>query len=496
MVRSAITSTSNTDVQSGLWISSPINPQSCSLGIRHYSSGSIEAQSCASTLGNIPWLPEPFLAQLPSGYNTGLIRQILPRINSSATRETITEADFPANCDTLPGSFYVNYANARPFGNWSLIACMPANQTQSPWKPVRTRQDFSEELYLNLSVSGFKIGSIGPRPDKAKVKHGLFKITVNTTAGYFELPNYMIGQSPGPLLDDDPSNFCSLDCIPQGFYPDPRHLTSRSSLTRRDNTNGTNIISNTSLALEISTNRGPLLTTAIALFGEGSFIADRLTHPEAYINRDNISDIFYGKCIGQAPLIGLLHDSSGEVQYWNVLDPCIRTNINDASLQLQIAMYVSSLYDNQYGGDRIRSAFESAAFLANEAWLQSSTLAPSFSVSYDAGADMVVPAISPAGILLISVLLAVDLLSLLAMALYSAWTPCWTDQLDAFAMMRIGAAIAESIPFRVANTTDRIKILDETPGWVGDTTEGKGKVGELGIGAPTPLRRRRKYACY
>ncbi|KAF8815774.1 hypothetical protein BYT27DRAFT_7192152 [Phlegmacium glaucopus] len=82
------------------------------------------------------------------------------------------------------------------------------------------------------------------------------------------------------------------------------------------------------------------------------------------------------------------------------------------------------------------------------------------------------------------------------MSLYSTWTPCWTDQLDAFAMMRIGAAIAESIPFRVANTTDRIKILDETPGWVGDATEGKGKVGELGIGAPTPLRGRRNYACY
>lgn len=211
LARSAMTSTYNTDPQSRLWTGSVVNcnvptsesniidptPESCGLG--------------GITLGNMSLLPDPFLAQLPSGYNTGLIRQFLPRINSSATREVITEADFPPNCDTLPGSFYVNYANVTEFGNWSLIACMPANQTQSPWKPVRTRQDFSEELYLNLSVSGFSSIFLNG------IQGGLFKITVNTTAGFFELPNYMNGQLPGPLLDDDPSNYCGLDCASQGY---------------------------------------------------------------------------------------------------------------------------------------------------------------------------------------------------------------------------------------------------------------------------------------
>jgi len=206
-------------------------------------------------------------------------------------------------------------------------------------------------------------------------------------------------------------------------------------------------------------------------------------------------------CIGQAPLIGLLHSVSGDQQDGNTLDPCFGTNIDDDSLQLQIAMYVSSLYYNAfdgYGGERIKNAFESAAFLANKAQLQYSPLGSrTLTVFYDSGADTVVPAISRSGIILISVLLTVYLLSLLAIALYSAWTPSWTDQLDAFAMMRIGAALAESIPFRVvADTTDRIKVLDETPGWVGDATEGEGKVGELGMGAPTPLRERRQYACY
>ncbi|KAF8815773.1 hypothetical protein BYT27DRAFT_7224704 [Phlegmacium glaucopus] len=217
LVRSAITSTSKTDLQSGLWTSSPII---CNTPTSKNDNTDPTSESCALggiTLANMSQLPEPFLAQLPLGYNTGLIRQFLPRINSSATREVITEADFPANCDTLPGSFYVNYANAREFGNWSLIACMPANQINSPWKPVRTRQDFSEELYLNLSVSGF-----GAAPwDPPETRGGLFKIIVNTTAGFFELPNYMNRQLPGPLLDDDPSNYCGIDCVSQGYYLDP-----------------------------------------------------------------------------------------------------------------------------------------------------------------------------------------------------------------------------------------------------------------------------------
>ncbi|KAF8801745.1 hypothetical protein BYT27DRAFT_7261657 [Phlegmacium glaucopus] len=471
LVRSAITYTSSTDVQISLWTGSAIN---CS----NDTDASPTLGPCAVggiTLGNMSLLPQPFLAQLPSGYNTGLIRQFLPRINSSATREVITEADFPANCDTLPGSFYVNYADASVretqgvswYDKWSLIACMPENQLRSPWKPVHTRQDFSEELYLNLSVIPSNI-TVDGAP-------GLFKITVNTTVGFFELPNYMNGQLPGPLLDGRPSYYCDRDCIHQGAHLDPIY-----SHAHRD------MMSN---ALPIG---GPLLNIAIALFGEGSFIEDRVTNPKAYITTEST----HIECIGQAPFIGLLHDSFGQYNISSIFDYCVSNVYDNDSLQQQIAMYVYLLCNDGDGGERIKNAFESAAFLANEAWLKNSITYPTFTVSYDAGADTMVPAISRAGIILISLLLAMDLLSLLAMALYSARTPCWTDQLDAFAMMRIGAAIAESIPFRVADTTDRIKVLDEMPGWVGDVTEGKGKVGELGIGASTPLRGRRKYASY
>jgi hypothetical protein len=41
---------------------------------------------------------------------------------------------------------------------------------------------------------------------------------------------------------------------------------------------------NSTLVLDNGYNKGPLLTIAIALFGEGSFLQERIAHPEAYSN--------------------------------------------------------------------------------------------------------------------------------------------------------------------------------------------------------------------
>lgn len=39
-------------------------------------------------------------------------------------------------------------------------------------------------------------------------------MTVNTTAGYFELPNYLNGKVAGFLLKEDPNTMCGDDCFP------------------------------------------------------------------------------------------------------------------------------------------------------------------------------------------------------------------------------------------------------------------------------------------
>ncbi|RJE26738.1 hypothetical protein PHISCL_00969 [Aspergillus sclerotialis] len=79
---------------------------------------------------------------------------------------------------------------------------MPANASQPLWKPTRDRQDFSEELFVHTTVGRYEY---------------TVKITVDTTAGYFELPNYLNGGNPGPLLPKFPECTLESDCLGQVY---------------------------------------------------------------------------------------------------------------------------------------------------------------------------------------------------------------------------------------------------------------------------------------
>lgn len=170
------------------------------------------------TLGNISDLAEPFLVELPNGYSTGLISQFIPRINSTATYENITASEYPSGCDQIIGAFSVGYSGKILYSptdsaaNWSIQACMPADLRQSPWKYIRDRQDFSEELYLNVTI--ITDGRV-PRKN-TPVGGSFYRVTLNTTAGYFELPNYMNGLTAGPLLEKDPNSICGHNCTSEG----------------------------------------------------------------------------------------------------------------------------------------------------------------------------------------------------------------------------------------------------------------------------------------
>ena len=214
-VRSALAAASNTSPRSRLWTGKPLD---CLPSLAQPAQKSLLPTACdfpSVGLANMSLLPDPFVAELPSGYSTGLIRQYLPRINSTARWEAISAPGFPHGCDAIPGSFYVKYAAAMTVTtsrtdseSWSLEACMPADLRRSPWRAVRSRQDFTEELYINVSMTGLHY----ERPEE---KGGMFRISLDTTAGYFELPNYTNGEQPGPLLDHDPMRLCRDNCRDQ-----------------------------------------------------------------------------------------------------------------------------------------------------------------------------------------------------------------------------------------------------------------------------------------
>lgn len=135
----------------------------------------------------------------------------------------------PTDCGEMPDSFYVHYANGtldlnsklgpgKSYGgNWGIEACMPGNLSETPLKRVYERQDFTETLYLNISVVEYPEQGYPTGEFDSPLSGGMFRITSQTTAGYFELPNYMNGGIAGPLITGDPDDsiHCDVNCIAQ-----------------------------------------------------------------------------------------------------------------------------------------------------------------------------------------------------------------------------------------------------------------------------------------
>jgi len=272
---------------------------------------------------------------------------------------------------------------------------------------------------------------------------------------------------------------------------------------RREENNDTFNVSNLARSFDSRPNRGPLLTTALALFGPGSFIEDRMTRPAAHlypnITFEQSREISgYYTCVDKAPFVGLLTSQPSNPRGVSVLDRCLTRNVHTHDhLQQQMATYAMKFYwnlDGHLDGKHITNAFTSAAFLANEAWL-TSQLRGSWRVNYDYGADTVVPVISLTGIIVVSNLIGFFLVALLTLALYSASRARWTDQLDAFAILRIGTSISDDIQFCAADNVRKIKALDRLPGWIGDATEEE-DLGQLGLGASGRLNSKRRFAAY
>lgn len=159
---------------------------------------------------------DSFVAQLPSGFNTGVLQQFLPRIDSSTDYAAINTDDYPANCSTMSGAFFVQYSNfsdGLDSGSWAIEACIP--KATSPWQSTRKRQDFSESLFLNLTLTQ-NVSRVGYTVPASPAVGSLYRLTLNTTAGYFELPNYVNGQSAGNLLPGGPDeDTCGSSCAPQ-----------------------------------------------------------------------------------------------------------------------------------------------------------------------------------------------------------------------------------------------------------------------------------------
>lgn len=261
--------------------------------------------------------------------------------------------------------------------------------------------------------------------------------------------------------------------------------------TKRDNapvSSNTTSDNNSTSSLESMPNKGPLLTIAMALFGHGSFLDQLLTTPEIFSSSYLAEDAF--SCVEFAPMASLVGGYG---------DSCITNSDIQHSEGALENLAVSWMSNFHLDSQSLTTAFTEAAFLANQNWL-GYNLDPyeerSLTIVYDLGADTTIPSIPLGALIATSVVIGMFFIILFALTAYSVWEPRWTSRLDAFTMMRMGAAMPDKLPMLVGRKQDEVKELDEIPGWVGDGAEDGEPVGRLGLGADNVINKRKRYVCY
>ena len=462
-LRNELASVSHNDFQPNTWQEGASH---CSSNSSNGFSISPECNQGGATFDSYAVLQSPYVAQLPAGYQTGLMTQFMLRMNSSVSLISVSRTAFPSNCNATSGAYYMEYTYNTTVLN--VQVCMPDSVSQSPWKASRDRQDTTDTMFLDIHSGACKVCASSVF-DSDSLENITLKLTVNTTLGYFELPNYNNSGNAGPLLAKDPYETCPGDnhqCLTQ--------WNSKRSLQTNE--------SSTSFAIGVTANIGPLAMIVAAMFEPGSFISTRTPQ-----NGAPPPDIWLpgsGPAIPCTipPLNSLLKEPAGDVQ-------CSTPPFYADDGYESITEWFKLFYDTS----TMQKALHAAAVLASQVWL--SSVDGSLTVYYDMGQDSVRPKISSAGVILLSVLLAIVLLVLITVATYISFSYTWVENFDSSAMMRLGAARADELPLQVISSEGKEKtrnLLERMPGWVGDARPDD-EVGVVAVGATVPLKAGRRY---
>ncbi len=121
-----------------------------------------------------------------------------------------------------------------------------------------------------------------------------------------------------------------------------------------------------------------------------------------------------------------------------------------------------------FGDDaKATAALTFATYAASNAILNVGPISSEFLDSC-AGSDLQKPAMPLMAMVVITLLLAAQLVGLAFLAVSASRIPSWTESLDAWAMLRIGAEVGPDVPHVSALEARRASVLDERKGWVGD----------------------------
>lgn len=208
---------------------------------------------------------------------------------------------------------------------------------------------------------------------------------------------------------------------------------------------------------------GPLMAAAMTLFGNHSFFDTARTAPDdptgiisdtvcnglmipfsRYSNNISLAKIGSHLCTQQA-MAATDQNSRLHVLVWNFIS--LFADINIAIQLLEVTMYFANeahLTLAAGAAGKIVNAYErhDDAFLMLAVCFGEQGSQIGRTIYSSPGTTIIKPRQSPAGVIIVSILITAQIVGLLILAHYICSSPTWTQTLDAYALARIGALLA------------------------------------------------------
>ncbi|KAI4646106.1 uncharacterized protein J4E79_010615 [Alternaria viburni] len=431
-------------------------------------------------------VPDFFVAGVPAGTTTGVLRQHLMRLSSSIQCQEVDPSEFPSQC---PGD--------QPFTvSWDVLdtkvrMCVPGDYTAFPWDLSRGRQEHIEEIHIDVNDT-----SIADDFDSTNLMWDTsysIRCTATTIRGYFEMGNNWNHNTYGPLLERWPDTAQMAEDF--NDWTD----TSRWGPSWEAVKPYVPSDIDTSFGGRTSTPQyeigydfegwgipGPLMTSALALFGNGSWLSTAADYrSENEYGNDNLWQLF---CRGMPFLeLGMVldHSLAGDTNFASdcktadesLVDGHWGIGGDDLSYATQhlLAAFAPASKDRTLNNPD--NLLTTAMFVANQAFL---TLAsPEFGpanappagrlIYASPGTAVQKPFLSKTAVVVLSILIGLQLLGLGYLTYYLYRIPSWTHQLDAMAIARIGASLHGRgvLPAIGSVSKDNIAALQTVGGLIG-----------------------------
>ncbi|KAI7157093.1 hypothetical protein KC349_g5825 [Hortaea werneckii] len=493
----------DTDSQSNLWIETGQVAESGEELVYQSAKNSWLSNSLKWFFGPIPTGSEYphdfFVSAVPRDTTTGVLRQHAMRMNSSAECADISQDEFPSQCGgDLP------FSTSYDAGNETQIRiCVPGNHTQSPWSLTRDRQDIEEEMFIDFT------SYVDPdtRSGAANVFRGrnfTAHCTTKSTRGYFELANYRNNYTAQPLMDKWPdretlqtdfNDYLELfSSNVDESYQVPSTVDDGDSQywsTYPDTEPGY-------IGFEDIVTPGPLMTAAIAMFGNSSFFATATDYKNDAAYNASAADLGNRRptrmeeiCrAGKVPFANLKWNLYAELplgscnsEYYSDLYPeyedetSSRDRLEDTLYAILVRFSTSTLAN---GVERPKDTtppeagelLETAMFFANKELLTSTASQLWFTsgrkIWYSPGSLIIRPSVSPAALGVISTLIFLQIAALLALLWYIYTVPTWTSSLNSVAVAQLTRQLADDDLPAIGRLDDKsLRKLEELDGVVG-----------------------------